>query len=393
MSSPVYDHPDRPAHRPAPDRSSVIGAGTQTMARWSLRLVLVAAGAVVLAYVIGWLWAIILPVLLALLVSTLLYPVADRLHRWGVPRAAATALVVLAFVAATLVILTYMATSVVSQVTDVASRASDGLVQVKDWMTGPPLNLSDSQLEAVVDAITSRLQDAASSIASGVFTGVSAVGNVVINAVLVLVLSFLFVKDGHRFLPWAQAVLGDRAGGPLCEVLGRCWRTLGAFIRTQVVVSFVDAVFIGIGLALLGVPLALTLATLTFFGGFIPIIGALIAGALAVLVALVTVGWGTALAVLALILVVQQVEGNVLSPMLQGKSLGLHAAVVLLAVTAGGTLFGITGAFLAVPAVATAAEVLRYLSERIDDRLDQQRQPVDPEPQQADQQSPPKDAD
>jgi len=211
--------------------------------------------------------------------------------------------------------------------------------------------------------------------------------------VLVLVLSFLFVKDGHRFLPWAYGVLGDRAGGPLCEVLGRCWRTLGAFIRTQVVVSFVDAVFIGIGLALLGVPLALTLATLTFFGGFIPIIGALVAGALAVLVALVTVGWGTALAVLALILVVQQIEGNVLSPMLQGKSLGLHAAVVLLAVTAGGTLFGITGAFLAVPAVATAAEVLRYLSERIGDTLEQQPQPVDPEPQRANQQSPPKGVD
>ncbi|CAN5373514.1 MAG: AI-2E family transporter [Nocardioidaceae bacterium] len=393
MSSPVYDHPDPPTRGPARDRSSVIGDGAQTMARWSLRLVLVAAGAVVVAYVIGWLWAIILPVLLALLVSTLLHPVADRLHRWGVPRVAAAALVVLAFVAVTLVILTYMATSVVSQVTDVASRASDGLVQVKDWMTGPPLNLSDSQLAAVVDAITSRLQDAASSIATGVFTGVSAVGNVVINAVLVLVLSFLFVKDGHRFLPWAYGVLGDRAGGPLCEVLGRCWRTLGAFIRTQVVVSFVDAVFIGIGLALLGVPLALTLATLTFFGGFIPIIGALVAGALAVLVALVTVGWGTALAVLALILVVQQIEGNVLSPMLQGKSLGLHAAVVLLAVTAGGTLFGITGAFLAVPAVATAAEVLRYLSERIGDTSEQQPQPVDPEPQRANQQSPPKGAD
>ena len=151
------------------------------------------------------------------------------------------------------------------------------------------------------------------------------------------------------------------------EVLARCWRTLGAFIRTQVIVSAIDAIFIGIGLVLLGVPLALTLATLTFFGGFIPIVGALIAGALAVLVALVTVGWGTALTVLALILVVQQVEGNVLSPILQGKSLRLHAAVVLLAVTAGGTLFGITGAFLAVPVVATAAEILRYLGERIDD--------------------------
>lgn len=366
MSSPVTEPQDQSTPRPGPDRARVIGDGVHALAHWSLRLVMVAAGAVVVGYVIGGMWMIVLPVLLALVVSTLLHPVAEALHRWGMPRVAATALVVVTFVAAMLTILTFMATSVVGQVTDVASRAADGLLEVQDWVTGPPLNLSESQLEAVVDAITSRLEAAASSIASGVFTGVSAVGNVVINAVLVLVLSFLFVKDGHRFLPWVRRVVGDRAGTHATAILERSWTSLGAFIRTQVIVSLVDAIFIGIGLVIMGVPLALTLSTLTFFGGFIPIIGALVAGSLAVLVALVTVGWGTALAVLVLILVVQQVEGNVLSPMLQGRSLRLHAAVVLLAVTAGGTLFGITGAFLAVPIVATGAEVLRYLSERVD---------------------------
>jgi predicted PurR-regulated permease PerM len=148
-------------------------------------------------------------------------------------------------------------------------------------------------------------------------------------------------------------------------VFSRSWKTLGDFIRVQAIVSFVDAFFIGLGLVVLGVPLAAALAVLTFFAGFIPIVGALAAGTLAVLVALVSNGLTTALIVLGIIIVVQQLESNVLQPVLQGRSLNLHAAVVLLAVTAGGTLFGIIGAFLAVPVAAVTAAVLRYISEQI----------------------------
>ena len=143
---------------------------------------------------------------------------------------------------------------------------------------------------------------------------------------------------------------------------------LGEFIRTQAIVSLVDAMLIGIGLLVLGVPLALPLAVLTFIGGFIPIVGAVVAGVLGVLVALVSNGFTTALIVLAIIIAVQQLEGNVLQPMLQSRSLGLHAVVVLLAVTAGSTLYGIAGAFLSVPVAAAGAVVLRYLSERVDAR-------------------------
>jgi predicted PurR-regulated permease PerM len=144
------------------------------------------------------------------------------------------------------------------------------------------------------------------------------------------------------------------------------WGTLGSFIRGQAQVSLVDGVCIGIGLVIVGVPLALPLAVLTFFGGFIPIVGALVAGTLSVLVALVSNGFTTALIVLGIVLLVQQLEGNVLQPILQGKSLNLHAAIVLLAVTAGASLYGIAGAFLAVPATAAAATVLRYLLAEID---------------------------
>jgi predicted PurR-regulated permease PerM len=183
--------------------------------------------------------------------------------------------------------------------------------------------------------------------------------------VLVLVLAFIFVKDGPAFLPWLRREAGTEIGGHLTEVFSRSWKTLGDFIRVQAMVSFVDAFFIGLGLVLLGVPLAPALAVLTFFAGFVPIVGALAAGTLAVLVALVSNGLTTALIVLGIIIAVQQLESNVLQPVLQGRSLNLHAAVVLLAVTAGGTLFGIIGAFLAVPVAAVTAAVLRYISEQV----------------------------
>src|SRR5699024_9900930 len=149
------------------------------------------------------------------------------------------------------------------------------------------------------------------------------------------------------------------------EVLTRTWNTLAGFIRTQAIVSFVDAFFIGLGLVLLGVPLAFVLAVITFFAGFIPIVGAVTAGALAVIIALVSNGVTNALLVLLLIIAVQQLESNILQPFLQSKAMNMHAAVVLLSVTLGSTLFGIIGAFLAVPIAATLAVWFRYHSELV----------------------------
>ena len=188
----------------------------------------------------------------------------------------------------------------------------------------------------------------------------------VVTLVLVLVLTFFFIKDGPAFLPFVRRIVGRNAGRHLTEVLTRSWNTLGGFIRTQAIVSFVDAFFIGLALVLLGVPLAWALAVITFLAGFIPIVGAFTAGALAVLIALVANGLTTAIIVLVVIILVQQLEGNVLQPILQSRAMNLHPVVVLLGVAAGGTLFGIIGAFLAVPVLAVVAVVLRYIGEQID---------------------------
>lgn len=355
------------SERPIGHRETVIGHGVAWLARWSLRWIIIAVAAFLLWWLVSRMWVIVLPVALALIVSTVLAPPARLLReRAKFPPALAAISVIVGAFAILGGVLWALAPSVSDQVGDIAKDASEGLTKVENWLTDGPFKVTDEQISTAIDAAQDRLTDSASSIASGVFTGVSAVTSAIIGLVLVLVLTFFFVKDGRKFLPWVRKVTGAKAGAHIDVALLRCWKTLGGFIRTQAIVSFVDAVFIGIGLLLVGVPLAVPLAIMTFFGGFIPIVGAFVFGALAVLVALVSNGLTGALIVLAIIVGVQQLEGNVLSPWLQGKSMKLHAVVILLAVALGSTLFGVVGAFLAVPTVAVVAELLRYLSETIE---------------------------
>lgn len=354
---------------PRPGRGTAIGEGITWAARWSLRLVLVALGAVLLWLLVGALWSIVMPTLLAVILATVLWPPTAWLRRHRFPPALAAGTVVLAGIVVLAGLVALITTSVVGSIPEITASATSGIQAIQQWLSGPPLNLAQSQLDAALQTATVQLQQSVSAITASVLTGVGSVASGVITALLTLVLAFLFVKDGPRFLPWLQAVAGDGAGRHITEVLRRIWTTLGDFIRVQALVAFVDGVLIGLGLLILGVPLAIPLAVLTFLGGFVPIVGALVAGALSVLVALVSNGFTTALVVLVIIVVVQQLEGNVLQPYLQGRSLRLHAAVVLLAVTAGSTLYGIAGAFLSVPAVAAASVVVRYLGERIDARV------------------------
>ena len=360
MTAPVEGEPAR-------SRGDGIGRGLSWLATWSLRVLLVLGASYALWLVLGFFWSIVLPVLLALLLTSILWPPTALLRRRLPPALAAFVVLISAFVLI-VGVLALLAPSVTDQVGDIASQAADGLRQVQDWVTGPPLNLADEQVDTAVQAVTDRLQSSAATLAGGVLTGVGAVTSAIVTGALVLVLTFFFLKDGPRFLPWLDGLVGARAGRHVDVVLRRSWLTLGSFIRGQALVGLVDAVLIGIGLVVLRVPLALPLSVLTFVGGFVPIIGAFVAGALAVLVALVTQGTTTALIVLGIIVAVQQIEGNVLQPILQSRGLKLHPAVVILAVAAGGGLYGVTGAFLSVPVAAVAAVVLRYLGEVLDGR-------------------------
>ena len=361
------------------DRAAVIDDAFSGLQRWGLRLVIIAAAVFVLGWVVGELWVIVFPVIVALIVSTVLVPAVTWLRDRKVPSGLASAMVVFGFLAAVVGIIAALTPQVAGQAPELADSAARGLQKIRDWLTGGPLGLSEGQITRAIEAVQEKLRNSATAISSGLFSTIGAATSAVINLVLILMLTFFFVKDGHHFLPWMKTLGGRRAGEHTAEVMGRAWDTLGGFIRTQSLVALIDAIIIGVALAILGVPLAVPLAVVTFFGGYIPIIGAFISGALAVLVTLVTNGGTDALIALGVVVAVQQLEGNVLSPYLQGKNLNLHAAVVLLAVTAGGTLFGITGAFLAVPVAATTAEILRYVNERIDQAVSESAPPEDSE--------------
>ncbi|KAA0919343.1 AI-2E family transporter [Dietzia sp. ANT_WB102] len=348
------------------DRSVLIGLGGRWVTDWALRLAILLVAGWLVARIGGALWVGILPLLLALIVSTVLWPPTGWMVRHGIPKALAALVSVLGSLGAIAAILALIAPSIVDQSVKLADQTSQAIGEVQDWLRGPPLNIRDEQLDGVLSQLSSTLQDRGDQIANGVFTGVTAVGSVMVTLVLVLVLTFFFIKDGPRFLPLVRRISGRTAGRHLTEVLTRSWNTLGGYIRTQAIVSFVDAFFIGLALVLLGVPLAWALAVITFLAGFIPIVGAFTAGALAVLIALVANGLTTAVIVLVVIILVQQLESNVLQPILQSKAMNLHPVVILLGVAAGGTLFGIIGAFLAVPILAVVAVVLRYLGEQID---------------------------
>ncbi len=343
----------------------VVLAGLRSTSVVCIQFVIVIAALWVLFWVIGEIWVIVAPIVFAIIVSTVLWPPVRWMRNHRVPPALASLVMMLVGVGVIAGVISLIVPSVVSQAPDLGARAVDGVRRLQDWVQGPPLNVRDEQLGNMVDTITHKVQSSASVIASGVFSGVGTATSVLITLFTTAILVFFFLKDGPKFIPWLDRTLGKPSGYHLGQVLLRMWNALGGFIRTQAIVSAVDATFIGAGLFILQVPLAGVLTVITFLGGFIPIVGAFVAGALAVLIALVSNGVTTALIVLGIILAVQQLEGNVLQPWLQSKSMDLHAVIVLLSVTLGGTLFGITGAFLAVPAASAVAVLLRYINEQV----------------------------
>ena len=339
--------------------------GVTTTSRWTIRLLVIGVGLFALFWVMGQLWSILLPILFGLLLATILWPPV-RLMQKKLPNSLASLIAILGLIVVVGGLIAVLAPQVTSQASDLVDRATDGLKSLQDWVAGPPFNFGPDALGGLVDKGISELQANGQQVAAVVIGSLGAIGSAVVTFVLALVLCFFFLKDGPRFLPWLRTWIGAGTGDHVEVLSNRVWTALGQYVWSQAAVALVDAVFIGLGVWLLGVPFALPIAVLTFFGGFVPIVGAFVAGAIATLVALVSNGIWTAVAVLAIVLVVQQLEGNVMQPILVGRTLNIHAAVVLTSVALGGTLFGIVGAFLAVPAVAVFQVITRYVREQLE---------------------------
>ncbi len=368
----VSDQPDTPppaAPRGPRERPTrVVERGITEASRWALRLLVLGVGIAGLLWLLGKGWSLVLPLLLAILLSAILWPLT-RVLRAVLPRSLAALVSILLLITVVVGIFAALIPNVAGQAGEVADSAVEGLDRVQAWVAGPPLNLGDDEVGNLVNQGISELQNNAQSIALSVVGGVGSVGATVgsglITFLLVLVLAFFCLSDGDRLVPWSRRWMSAEAHRHTVALGGRIWAAIHGYIMSQAAVALVDAVFIGVGLAIVGVPFALPLAVAIFFAAFIPIVGAVVTGVLAVLVALVTLGWVQALVVLGIVLVVQQLEGNVLQPLLVGRSLALHPAVVIGSVTIGGTLFGITGALLAVPVAAIVTVILRYVHHEL----------------------------
>ncbi|MFF0745470.1 AI-2E family transporter [Streptomyces sp. NPDC004111] len=334
-------------------------------ARISIDVLLVLAMATAALWVLGQMWSVVWPVVVGLFLTTLTWPTVRFLRRHGWRPALAASLVTVVFLLLLAGIVALIAVPVASQSGQLADGVVAGLQQLREWASGPPLNIGDDQITGVLDSAVERIQNSAGTMVTAFGTGVSTVVNSLVTAVLAFFLMFFFLKDGPRFLPWLTRQLPGRFATDVPVVATRCWATLGTFVRSQALVGLLDAVFIGIGLWVLDVPLVLPLAVLTFVSAFVPIVGAFFAGFVAVLIAWVSNGPTDALIVLAIIVVVQQLEGNVFQPMIQSRGLGLHAAVVLMVVVLGGSLAGVVGSLLAVPAAALIGVVWNYVRSQL----------------------------
>lgn len=320
--------------------------------------VLVVAGAVlVVLLLMAQLYLVLLPVFLAILASTLLAPPAQWLRRRRWPSGLAAAVVVVAALAILVGGVALLVPPVVQQLADVGGEIAEGGEEALIWLVEGPLDMSPEDVQALVDQGFEQARANVDVITSGLLTGAVVAVELVAGFLITLVLVFFFVKDGDRIIGWLRERSPSDRREELSAVSRRAWVTLSSYIRGLAIVALVDALGIGLGLAVIGVPLVLPLMVLTFIGGFFPVIGATVAGLVAVLVALVSGGPIDALLVGAVVVAVQQMESNLLQPVVMGRAVRLHPVVVLLAITAGAVLGGIVGAFLSVPTAAVAAAV------------------------------------
>lgn len=333
---------------------------------WTWRLLLLLIAAVLAVWIMVRLALVTLPVIVALILATLCVPVADWLERHGVKPALAALITVVGGLFAIGGIIAALVPTFIDQIVELRPTIDAGFENILAWLEEGPFGYDRQQLEDLMSQLSDRVSSSGGQIASGVLTGAAAVGSGIAAFALLIVLLFFFVKDRAEIGGWFLARTPERYRPAGSAVAGRAWGALSGYVHGTATIALIDAIGIGIGLAVLGVPLVLPLALLVFLGAFIPVIGALLAGLVAVLVALADGGFTAALLVLALIIVVQQIEGNILQPIIMRRAVALHPVVVLIALAAGASVAGIVGAFLSVPVAAVLAAVgneLRLRSE------------------------------
>ncbi|MBM4598950.1 AI-2E family transporter [Rhodococcus hoagii] len=330
-------------------------------AAWTWRLLVLFAGLLALGYVVSQLESVVIPVALALLFAAFLMPAVDNLHRRGVPRSAAVLVAVVGTIGIVGAILSFVVQQFVEGLPDLSDQFTTSVTKAQEWLTQGPLHFSEDQIRHAGDNVVKAIQSNQEALTSGALTTATVIGEIFAGAFLTLFTLVFFLYGGNQVWEFVTRIIPKNTRGRVRLAGRQGFNSLVHYTRATVAVAAVDAIGIGAGLAILGVPLALPLASLVFVGAFIPIVGAFVTGFLAVLVALVTKGLLTALIVLGIIVGIMQLEGHVLQPLLLGRAVRLHPLAVVLAITTGIVLAGIVGGLLAVPIVAFLNTAIRSL--------------------------------
>lgn len=331
---------------------------------WSWRLLAIGLVTYALIRIIGTIRIVIIPLVIALLLSALLAPAVGWLLRARFPRSLATALVLVGGLAAVVGTLTRVVTEFIGGVPELSKNASEGIRQIQNWLRTGPLHLSDNQLNSYIDEAQKWIDENTQALTSGAVSTATTLFELLTGALLVLFATFFFLRDGERIWRFLVRLLPVNARWRIDDAGRASWATLVAYVRATVLVAFIDAVGIGIFLVIFEVPFAFPLAALVFLGAFIPIVGATLSGVVAVLVALVDSGPVTALIIAGAVVGVQQIEGHILQPLIMGRAVAIHPLAVIVGIAAGVVLAGIVGALVAVPLIAVLNTAVRRLAHR-----------------------------
>jgi len=331
-------------------------------AAWSWRLLVILAGILALLWLIKHLEFIVVPFALATMVTAMLVPVVDWLDRRGLPRGAAVAIVIISGFIVVGGILTFVILQFIEGAPQLVQQVTVSINSAKEWLTtGVFSHFSTEQLDKFTKGAIDALQSNQAKLTSGVFTTAGTITEIVTGALLMFFTLVFLLQGGRNIYAFTTKIFPTNVRERVRDAGRAGFHSLIGYVRATFLVALVDAVGIGTGLAIMGIPLALPLASLVFLGAFIPLVGAVIAGGLAVIVALIAKGWVFALITLGLIIAVQQLESHILQPLVMGRAVSVHPLAVVLAIAGGGVLAGIIGALLAVPVVAVLNSSVRVL--------------------------------
>lgn len=358
---PLLREPGEP-RAPRDPADARVPFGLRVAAAWSWRLLLVAGLLSVVLYVLLTLRLVVLALVAALFVAALLRPAVVRLRGVGLGDRISGAVVFIAALVVLAAAISFVSYQVTTGLPDLTNSVTAGWNKIHHWLATGPLKLDDAQLRKLGTQARNSVQGHQSSIAAGALQGATSFAEIVTGAILALVISIILVVDGDQIARWLFTLLPESARPRARGAASRAWETLSGYVRGTVSIAFIDALTIAGGAAIIGVPLAVPIGLVTFLGAFIPIIGATVAGAIAVLVALVSKGLIAAIVMLAIVLAVNQIEAHLLQPFLLGRAVRVHPLGIILSVTVGGILAGIGGTIVAVPLVAVVKSVIIYFA-------------------------------